>query len=559
MSRNPARILLVDDRPDNLLALEAILEPLGHELIRAYSGPDALRSLLQHDFAVILLDVQMPGMNGFETAELIKSRERSRHIPIIFLTAISKEDQYVYRGYSVGAVDYMFKPLQPDVLRSKVQVFVDLHEKTQQIREQDQRLNEARQRELEQRYALERVESEARFSDVLAAATEAIIGFDEHNRITLFNAGAEKIFGVRAAKVVDRSVLELLHSSSRSAFARAISQAGLPGARLMDDQPLVVSAVKQGERFPFECSISSLRLRESRSFTLIGRDITQRLQAEQALRVQAEQLSQATEELQAVNDELSARQTELERAIGARSRFYASMSHELRTPINAVLGYSSLLLEGIYGPLNEDQIEGIERTKRAANHLLELVNDVLDLSKIEAGKVELQVEAVTFPDLIDDLFITVRPLAEQTGSELVLVREGEAIKIVTDPRRLRQIILNLLSNAIKFGGGKPVHVRCTPGPNGGVRVEVTDHGDGIPPEDHEAIFDEFVQLGKNRTQEGTGLGLPISRRLAQLLNGSLEVHSELGNGSTFTLTLPATMDDTAGQLTRLVEKQPAPI
>ena len=560
MSHEPAKILLVDDRPDNLLALEAILEPLNLQLIRAYSGADALRSLLQHDFAVILLDVQMPGINGFETAELIKSRERSRHIPIIFLTAISKEDQYVFRGYSVGAVDYMFKPLQPDVLRSKVQVFVDLHEKTEQIREQEKRLNEARQREMEQRYALERMESEARFSDVLAAATEAIIGFDEHNRITLFNAGAEKIFDIRATRVVDTSVLDLLHTSSRSEFARAVSQASLPGARSASDQTIVVSALRSsGERFPLECSISSLRLRELRTFTLIGRDITQRLQAEHALRVQAEQLSQATEELQAVNDELSSRQEELERAIGARSRFYASMSHELRTPINAVLGYSSLMLEGIYGPLNEDQIEGIERTKRAANHLLELVNDVLDLSKIEAGKVELQMETVTFPDLIEDLFITVRPLAEQSGSELVLARDGEPVKIVTDPRRLRQILLNLLSNAIKFGSGKPVQVRCTRPPHGGVSVEVTDQGEGIAAEEQEAIFDEFVQLGKNRTQEGTGLGLPISRRLAQLLNGSLEVHSEIGRGSTFTLTLPAVMDGPSPELTRLAQKQPAPL
>jgi len=119
-------ILLVDDRPENLLALEAILEPLGERLVRAHSGDEALKCLLTEEFAVILLDVQMPGLNGFETAELIKSRERTRYVPIIFLTAISKDEAYVFRGYSVGAVDYMSKPFQPDVLRSKVSVFVDL-------------------------------------------------------------------------------------------------------------------------------------------------------------------------------------------------------------------------------------------------------------------------------------------------------------------------------------------------------------------------------------------------------------------------------------------------
>src|SRR5205814_3641484 len=129
-------ILIVDDRAENLLALEAILEPLHQKLIRASSGEEALRRLLERDFAVILLDVQMPGINGFETARLIKSRERTKYIPIIFLTAISKDEQYVFQGYSVGAVDYLAKPFQPDILRSKVSVFVDLYLKQKQLSEQ---------------------------------------------------------------------------------------------------------------------------------------------------------------------------------------------------------------------------------------------------------------------------------------------------------------------------------------------------------------------------------------------------------------------------------------
>ena len=491
---------------------------------------------------MILLDVQMPGMNGFETVEVIKSRERTRHIPVIFLTAISKDDEYVFQGYSVGAVDYMFKPIQPDVLRSKVSVFVELHLKNQQLREQEQSLHDARRRELEQRYAMERLEAEARYSDLLASSTEAIIAFDEHNRITLFNAGAEKIFGMKVKAVMDTSVLNLVHPSSRTSFARVVAQTSTPGRNTATAAPQIFTAVRStGEQFPFECSISRPELRETVSFTLIGRDITERLQAERALKIQAEQLANSTEELKALNDELHERQKELERAIGARSRFYNSMSHELRTPINAVLGYSSLLLEGIYGKLNEDQVAGIERTKRAASHLLELVNDVLDLSKIEAGKVDLSIEKVNIPDVIEDLFITVGPFAEERGSELSLVRSSDNVSIVTDARRLRQILLNLLSNAIKFGGGKPVRVQCAATEDGGVSIDVCDQGEGIPADEQDAIFDEFVQLGKNRGEEGTGLGLPISRRLAQMLDGSLEVSSEPGQGSTFKLRLPATV------------------
>ena len=247
-------------------------------------------------------------------------------------------------------------------------------------------------------------------------------------------------------------------------------------------------------------------------------------------------------ELKALNDELAERQQELERAMAARSRFYASMSHELRTPINAVLGYSTLLLENIYGPLNEKQAEGITRTHKAAKHLLELVNDVLDLSKIEAGKIDLRLQPVTFPSLLEDLFVTVRPLADQYGSSLAIEHQGASMKIVSDPRRLRQILLNLLSNAIKFGHGKPIRVRSMPREDGGIVLEVIDQGEGIAQADREKIFDEFVQLGKTQLTEGTGLGLPISRRLAEMLQGVLEIESEPGKGSTFRLVLPATAE-----------------
>ncbi|HXL87150.1 MAG TPA: response regulator, partial [Gemmatimonadaceae bacterium] len=301
MSGERVNLLLVDDRPENLLALEAILEPLGQLLIRANSGPDALKQVLGSEFAAILLDVQMPGMNGFEVAEIIKSREKSRTIPIIFLSAISKEDAYVFKGYSMGAVDYVFKPFNPDVLRSKVAVFVDLYLKQREIQRQGDLLRESQKRELELEHRTSLLEAEAR------------------------------------------------------------------------------SAAK---------------------------------------------LSQ-------MNDELHRRQVALEQAMGARNRFYASMSHELRTPINAVIGYSTLMLDNIYGPLNAKQKEGLQRTLKAARHLLELVNDVLDLSKIEAGKIELSLQPVMFPALIDDLFVTVRPLADEYGSTLALDMESEPFNIVS--------------------------------------------------------------------------------------------------------------------------------
>jgi PAS domain S-box-containing protein len=228
---------------------------------------------------------------------------------------------------------------------------------------------------------------------------------------------------------------------------------------------------------------------------------------------------------------------ERERAVTARSRFYAAMSHELRTPINAVLGYNDLLLAGVYGELTPQQLTSVERGQRAARHLLHLVNDVLDLSKIEAGKMELVWEPVPVVALVQDLFATLQPLADEHGSELRLEgREAAGIDIVTDPRRVQQILLNLISNALKFGRGAPVEVTCT-ATEDEVAIAVADQGVGIPADELGRIFEEFIQL-PNANAGGTGLGLPISQRLARLLGGRLEVDSVPGEGSTFRLRLP---------------------
>src|SRR5687767_6239592 len=554
--RDQVNILIVDDRRENLLALEAILEPLGQRLVQAHSGEEALRRLLRDDFAVVLLDVQMPGMNGFETAQLIKSRERTRYIPIIFLTAISKEEEYVFRGYQVGAVDYMSKPFQPDVLRAKVAVFVDLHLKQKRLTEQEAMLREGERRMLELRHMKELLQSEARFREIVSTAMDAIVIFDEQERITLFNGAAERMFQCAAAKAIGSHVNDFVTGFEDGRSVRLIcdevrdARTGkTPHPEVQQVASLTGHREASGE-FPVEASFSCFEGRDGLHYTLIVRDISDRIRQETELRDQALMLEHTMMELQMVNEELSSRQEDLERAMTARSRFYASMSHELRTPINAVLGYSTLLLESIYGALNDKQTEGIQRTQRAAKHLLELVNDVLDLSKIEAGKIDLRLQPVMFPSIVEELFVTVRPLADKYGTKLTLeYDEKNATTVVSDPRRVRQILLNLLSNAIKFGGAKPIRVRVERTKAEGVSVAVIDQGEGIPAEDRERIFQEFVQLGKTQLQEGTGLGLPISKRLAELLDGSLTLESEVGKGSTFRLTLPPNAEMRAPRFT----------
>lgn len=232
---------------------------------------------------------------------------------------------------------------------------------------------------------------------------------------------------------------------------------------------------------------------------------------------------------------------EAEESKAIRARFFAAMSHELRTPINAILGYNDLLLAGVYNPLTDEQEESVQRSQIAARHLLELVNDVLDVSKLESGRVTLKSDPVEVPHLLGELVTTIRPTAESNGCKIVTECTGENLVVHTDTRRLSQILLNLLSNAAKFGSGKPITVRCTGGASG-VTIEVSDLGPGIPPDQQRQIFEEFVQLPSG-VAGGTGLGLPISRRLATLLGGSLTVDSTPGNGSTFRLSLPRTRDN----------------
>jgi PAS domain S-box-containing protein len=235
-------------------------------------------------------------------------------------------------------------------------------------------------------------------------------------------------------------------------------------------------------------------------------------------------------------------EAEREQAILARDRFYAMMSHELRTPVSAVMLYNDLLLSGVYDPLTEPQRDAVDRSQKSARHLLDLINDLLDLSKLESGRLETRVEEVEAAELVDGVVSGLAPLALEHGCDLSVHMEARPLPMVGDARRVRQILLNLLSNAIKFGHGAPVEIRCGP-TAGGITVEVSDHGPGIPSADLERIFDDFVQLGEPGV--GTGLGLPIARRLAELQGGSLRAESIPGRGSTFRLFLPDAAPDVA--------------
>ncbi|OGK76068.1 MAG: hypothetical protein A2X51_04965 [Candidatus Rokubacteria bacterium GWC2_70_24] len=238
--------------------------------------------------------------------------------------------------------------------------------------------------------------------------------------------------------------------------------------------------------------------------------------------------------------EIEDKSAQLEVATQHKSEFLANMSHELRTPLNAVIGFSEVLLERMFGDLNPKQDEYLQDILSSGRHLLSLINDILDLSKIEAGRMELELTTFDLPVALDNALTLVRERATRHGIRLDLAVDDRVGAVVGDERKIKQVILNLLSNAVKFTpeGGR-VTVRALPAGDA-VEVAVSDTGIGIAPEDREAIFEEFRQVGSDyaRKREGTGLGLTLARKFVELHGGTIRVESEVGRGSTFTVALP---------------------
>jgi PAS domain S-box-containing protein len=387
--------------------------------------------------------------------------------------------------------------------------------------------------------------SDAYLASLLDASPDPILSVNEEGVILSWNPGAERVLGFGRTEAIGRPLGELLGTE--------ISPPGESAPRRTVVVPLRFRR-RSGEYGVGECILVPVEAAGRRVWAVIVHDLTEERRAQEMLEAQAAELeaqaaeleAQASElegytlELERVNAEQRAQAAELERVASARSRFYASMSHELRTPINAIIGYVSLVLEEVYGEVPDQQRQALERAHRSANHLLELISDVLDLAKIEAGRIDLVLEEVCVPALVEELLDTVRSLATRRGSD-VRVESGGDHCIRSDPRRLRQILLNLLSNAVKFGGGKPITVGWETLEDGGLQIRVADRGRGIEPQHLDRIFEEFVQI-EDQPDGGTGLGLPISRRLATLLGGALEVDSFPGRGSTFTLRLPAEVE-----------------
>jgi len=507
-----ARILMVDDHPPNLLALEAILSPLGEDIVRANSGEDALRKLLDGDFACILLDVQMPGLDGIETAALIKKRERNRSTPIIFLTAIAKDPSYIFRGYSQGAVDYLLKPFDPEILRTKVSVFVDLWKRGEMLKRQAALLRAQEVREAERR-------SEVRFRALTDSMPQCVWSALKNGEVTYCNRVWREYAGEEAGIGFFDSLPQSEVQEAQASWKAAIA-AGKPLERE------VRLRRKDGEFRWHLCRVVPEHDEggEVLGFIATATDIDHQKKVEEAHSALLIREQEARSQAEVANR--------------TKDEFLATVSHELRTPLNAILGWTRILRTGAT-PGGEKLDRALETIERNARAQAQLVEDILDVSRIIAGKLRVHVRDTDLSSVIEAAAEAVRPAAQAKGLEIDL-RLPTSLPYQGDPDRLQQVFWNLLSNAIKFTMEGKVTVEARREEAEAV-VVISDTGIGISNDFLSLVFDRFRQADSSitRASGGLGLGLAIVRHLVEVHGGTVEAESEgEGKGSRFTVRLP---------------------
>jgi PAS domain S-box-containing protein len=517
-------ILLVDDRADKLLALEAVLSSLGQNLVKARSGKEALKVLLKREFAVILLDVSMPVMDGFETASMIRQRSTSEHTPIIFVTSHNDSENHIARGYSLGAVDYILSPIVPGVLKSKVSVFVDLYKQTEQIKQQAEQLRRMEEEQHQRRLseAVDRLEAETKRNRFFTLALDMLAIANFEGYILQCNPAWEKVLGYLEAELRSRPGLDFAHPADQPAFA----------AELRKLREGLATSYFEGRCRHKDGSYrwlgwTAVPFPAERLIYIFARDITSQKQADEEIRRLNEQLHRRVAELTEVNVELEA--------------FNYSISHDLRAPIRSMQGFARAVLEDEGSTLGPDGKSYVERIVNSGGYMDMLLQDLLNYSRLTRAELNLGPVDLTAA-LQDVLTHNCREIQDRKAQIQVKPPLGW---VMAHPATLNQIIANLIGNAVKFvATDRPPGVNVWADAEGEwVRLSVEDNGIGIAPAHQKKIFGLFERLHSNTAYPGTGIGLAIVRKGIERMGGRLGVESKAGEGSRFWIELPKAQPD----------------
>lgn len=522
------RILVVDDNAANLAAFEATLASPDLRVVNARSGAEAMRHLLKGEFAAILLDMNMPELDGIQTAELIRRRERCRDIPIIFITAYHADQMQMLKGYATGAVDFLLKPVSAAILRSKVRVFLDLFYKKRQVEWQATQLRQVNarlRREIAEREQAEKdalFEREERQRVTLASVADGVITTDAQGRVTYVNPIAERLSGWSAEAAVGLALSTVFKVQPTAESGEASG----PDPQMRVSRHAILIA-RDGQRRYVDYAVARVRDRRGAAGgeVLIIHDVTERRQAE----LERERLLAREQEAR----------KQAEEANRTRDEFLAVISHELRTPLNAIVGWTHVLKRGgLDEPTAQRALEAIHRSAMAQSKLIE---DLLDMSRIINGKLQLSMTAVALDAVIQAAAETVRPLAQDKSIEIEIALDDQALTVQGDEARLTQVIWNVLANAVKFSSaGERVRVRLAREETR-ARITVADNGEGIAAEFLPRLFERFRQADSTLTRKhrGLGLGLAIAQQIICAHGGTIRGESPgLGQGATFTIELP---------------------
>ena len=506
----PLRLLIIEDCEDDALLAVRELRRAGYDVRfeRVETAVAMAAALNGQTWDLVIADYSLPQFSGKAALELLKST--GLDIPFIIISGSIGEDLAVTVMKS-GANDYMMKGNVKRLIPS-----VERELRDAEVRRQRRAAEEALH------------DSEARKAAIFDSALDSIISIDHAGNIIEFNPQAERTFRYNRDDVVGRPMADLiiparLREKHRQALIRylATGQGSIVGQRVE-----LTAMRSDAMEFPVELSLTAISTKARPMFTAYIRDLTEQ---------------KMQEEIRERSRELEEQNIRIQEANRLKSEFLANMSHELRTPLNAVIGFAEILVDGRVGPLNPNQKEFLSDILTSGQHLLQLINDVLDLAKIEAGKMELEPETFSIKRITEEVCALMKPVASKRNIMINIEASSNHDAVTLDQRKFKQVLYNLLSNAVKFSHDNS-EVRVVYGLDSKrqLQLQVKDSGIGIKDEDLPRIFREFEQLDSGATRKfpGTGLGLALTKKIIELHKGLIRVQSEFGKGSTFTMTIP---------------------